>query len=102
MTALDLQISVEAGGWPPKVDIQALAENVLGKTAAFLQANEAQPFPAMAPELSLVFTDDAAIREISAEWRKQDKPTNVLSLQLSPSRQEKCPGPMLRRYRACL
>jgi len=30
-------------------------------------------------ELSLVFSDDAAIRKLNAGWRGKDKPTNVLS-----------------------
>ncbi|MCW7752484.1 rRNA maturation RNase YbeY [Desulfobotulus sp. H1] len=30
-------------------------------------------------ELSLLFVDDAAMREINMEYRHQDKPTNVLS-----------------------
>lgn len=30
-------------------------------------------------ELSVVFTDDAAVRELNAGWRGKDKPTNVLS-----------------------
>ena len=34
---------------------------------------------ASASELSLVFTDDKAIRALNAQWRAQDKATNVLS-----------------------
>ncbi len=49
----------------------------------------------MAPELSLVFTDDAAIQEINAEWRGKDKPTNVLSFPAFPLEPGKMPGPML-------
>ena len=30
-------------------------------------------------EVALLFTDDASIAEINAEWRGKDKPTNVLS-----------------------
>lgn len=30
-------------------------------------------------EVSVVFTDDAAIRELNRDWRNLDKPTNVLS-----------------------
>jgi len=30
-------------------------------------------------ELSVTFCDDAEIRELNAEWRGKDKPTNVLS-----------------------
>lgn len=32
-------------------------------------------------ELSVNFTDDAAIRELNAKWRGFDKPTNVLSFE---------------------
>ena len=35
--------------------------------------------PSQKSELSLLFTDDEAIRRINAEWRGSDKPTNVLS-----------------------
>ena len=49
----------------------------------------------MPPEVSLVFTDDASIREINAEWRSQDKPTNVLSFPAFPVTPGKMPGPML-------
>ena len=29
--------------------------------------------------MSLLFTDDAAVRDLNAAWRGKDKPTNVLS-----------------------
>jgi probable rRNA maturation factor len=95
MTRLDIQISVEEGDWPSEDVLQAMSEHVLGEAAAFLQTEVAQPFPKMVPELSLVFTDDASIREINAEWRKQDKPTNVLSFPAFPLAPGGMPGPML-------
>lgn len=93
--ALDIQISVEEGDWPSEDVLQAVAERVLGAAANFLQTELAQPFPAVPPELSLVFTDDASIREINAEWRGQDKPTNVLSFPAFPLAPGGMPGPML-------
>ncbi len=42
-----------------------------------------------------MFTDDASIREINAEWRQQDKPTNVLSFPAFPVTPGEKPGPML-------
>jgi probable rRNA maturation factor len=30
-------------------------------------------------ELSILFTNDRAMRELNAKWRRKDKPTNVLS-----------------------
>lgn len=95
MSNLDIQIGVEAGEWPSEDALQNFCENVLEKAAAFLIDQEKQPFPDMAPELSLVFTDDASIREINAEWRNIDKPTNVLSFPAFPVEPGKMPGPML-------
>jgi probable rRNA maturation factor len=95
MTRLDIQISVEEGDWPSEDVLQALAERVLGKAADFLQKEVAQPFPPTEPEVSLVFTDDASIREINSEWRSQDKPTNVLSFPAFPLQPGGKPGPML-------
>jgi probable rRNA maturation factor len=95
MTTLDIQISVEEGPWPSEAELQSLSERVLGAAANFLRHEEKQPFPQMPPEVSLVFTDDASIREINAEWRSQDKPTNVLSFPAFPLTPGKMPGPML-------
>lgn len=95
MAELDIQISVEEGDWPSEEQLQSLAERVLGEAAAYLKKHEKQPFPKMAPELSLVFTDDASIREINAEWRSQDKATNVLSFPAFPLEPGGNPGPML-------
>lgn len=95
MTTLDIQISVEEGPWPSEAELQSLSERVLGAAADFLRREEKQPFPKMPPEVSLVFTDDASIREINAEWRNQDKPTNVLSFPAFPLTPGKMPGPML-------
>ena len=95
MADLDIQISVEEGDWPSEEELQSLAERVLGKAAAYLKKHEKQPFPKTTLELSLVFTDDASIREINAEWRSQDKATNVLSFPAFPLQPGGKPGPML-------
>lgn len=96
MSELDIQISVEEGAWPSEERLQEMSGRVLGSAAAFLQRQEKQPFPETgAPEVSLVFTNDAEIRGINAEWRNQDKPTNVLSFPAFPLVPGKMPGPML-------
>lgn len=95
MDRLELQISVEAEAWGSEEVLEAQAAKVLGAAADFIARVEKQPFPAMPVEVSLVFTDDAAIREINAEWRAQDKPTNVLSFPAFPVVPGKMPGPML-------
>ena len=95
MNELDIQISVEEGDWPSEEALHALAERVLGAAATYLREVAGQPFPKMPAEVSLVFTDDASIREINAEWREQDKPTNVLSFPAFPLEPGGMPGPML-------
>lgn len=95
MTALDIQISVEAEGWSSEEDLLTFATRVLDVAVDFLKREEDQPFPKMPVELSLVFTDDENIREINAEWRDKDKATNVLSFPAFPLEPGGMPGPML-------
>ena len=95
MNELDIQISVEDGAWPAEDVLEELAGRVLSSAGLYLATHETQPFPTEAPEVSLVFTSDAAIRQINAEWRNQDKPTNVLSFPAFPLTPGGKPGPML-------
>ncbi|MDP9840248.1 putative rRNA maturation factor [Neorhizobium huautlense] len=95
MPELDIQISVEEGGWPDEETLFALSEKVLQAAANFLSEEEKQPFPPLPVEISLVFTDDESIRQINAEWRQKDKPTNVLSFPAYPLEPGGKPGPML-------
>lgn len=95
MTALDIQISVEAEGWSSEEDLLVFATKALDAAVDFLKREEKQPFPKMPVELSLVFTDDENIREINAEWRDKDKATNVLSFPAFPLEPGGMPGPML-------
>ncbi|MDQ0318728.1 putative rRNA maturation factor [Pararhizobium capsulatum DSM 1112] len=95
MSSLDIQISVEEGEWPSEDALQSFCDGVLEKAATFMAREEKQPFPKMPTELSLVFTDDASIRAINAEWRSIDKPTNVLSFPAYPVEPGGMPGPML-------
>jgi probable rRNA maturation factor len=67
----------------------------LAAAAVYLEADEGQPFPQQPVELSLVFTNDESIREINAQWRRKDTPTNVLSFPAFPVRPGRMPGPML-------
>jgi probable rRNA maturation factor len=92
---LDIQLGVEAGAWPEEAKLDAFSARVLERAAAFLATEMAQPFPADPVEISLVFTGDDDIRAINAEWRGQDKPTNVLSFPAFPLVPGGKPGPML-------
>ena len=92
---LDIQLGVEAGNWPDEAALEAFAARVLEHAARHLAEKEAQPFPPEPTEISLVFTDDAAIRTVNRDWRGQDKPTNVLSFPAFPLQPGGRPGPML-------
>ncbi|AJY48370.1 rRNA maturation RNase YbeY [Martelella endophytica] len=95
MVEFDYQVSREADGWADEAALEVLSGRVIGAAADYLVAEEGQPFPVIPVELSLVFTDDAAIREINAEWRDKDKATNVLSFPAFPVAPGDMPGPML-------
>ena len=95
MGTIDIQVTVEAGDWPAEEALYETATRVLGAANAYLSTELHQPFPAMSPELSLLFTNDAAMRTINAEWRDKDKATNVLSFPAFPLVPGGMPGPML-------
>jgi probable rRNA maturation factor len=69
---MELAVDIEEP-WPP-ADWEGLAERAAGAAAQ------------VAPELanarlsaSLLFTSDAEVQALNREWRRRDKPTNVLS-----------------------
>lgn len=70
---IEIDIAVEAGGWPPEDRLRAIAGSALD--AVLVEAGVG----AGPSELSLLFTDDAHIRTLNAVWRGKDRPTNVLS-----------------------
>ncbi len=72
-----LDLTVEAGGWPPEPDLRRLAERAVA--AALAAVGQAASRPGAEAEVSLVFTDDAAIRRLNAQYRGKDAATNVLS-----------------------
>jgi len=76
---LDIDLSVEAGDWPSEPALQAIVIEATGAALDELGLASAQS------ELSLVFTDDAHIKTLNAEWRGKDKATNVLSFPAFPA-----------------
>lgn len=70
--SLVIDIAVEAEGWAAVPALQGLVERTMA--AAFAEAG-----PGGDAEVSLLFCDDAASRRLNADWRGQDKATNVLS-----------------------
>ena len=70
---MELETDIETP-WPAAVDWEGLAHR------------SAEALAAIAPELgnprliaSILFTDDSEIHALNREWRKKDRPTNVLS-----------------------
>ena len=85
-----IDVLVETDGWAEETALHDLSARAIA--AAWQQLHEGeQP----ASELSLVFTDDAAIRELNNDWRDKDKPTNVLSFPAFNLKPGQKPGPML-------
>jgi len=72
---LSLDISVEAGDWPPITELVEMCERAT--SAALLETGRS--FAPMGSELSVLFTGDEQIKALNWEWRGKDKATNVLS-----------------------
>lgn len=77
MAEIDIALAVEAGEWPAEARLEQMVRAAVGAACADQGLHGAS-------ELSVVFTDDAAIRELNAGWRGKDKPTNVLSFPAFP------------------
>ena len=68
----EIDLAVEAGGWNAAEDEQVVQR-------AIAEAAQELPHDIAGAELSIVLTNDDAIRKINAQWRQKDAPTNVLS-----------------------
>ncbi|MEM9837547.1 MAG: rRNA maturation RNase YbeY [Pseudomonadota bacterium] len=68
---------IEENAWSA-LEPEALAERCLEATAEVMEA------PDLARETTALFTDDASVQALNAEWRGKDKPTNVLSFPAEP------------------
>ena len=79
MPEIDVDVLVEAGAWPAKRKLEGLVANAVRSGLA-----EANVAGEGASELSVVFSDDAHVKTLNAEWRGKDKPTNVLSFPAFP------------------
>jgi probable rRNA maturation factor len=83
---IEIDIAVESEKWAA-VELGSLV-------SLAVEAARAECDVELAPsaEISLLFCDDARIRELNREWRRLDKPTNVLSFPASdPSRLSQAP-----------
>src|SRR5665213_635531 len=81
---------LEAAGATPSVDIQVASplwdgQPLAEQTVRDAIAAAADTLSTTAGEVSIVLTDDQAIRDLNREWRKIDKVTNVLSFPEAPA-----------------
>lgn len=80
-----IDILVETGAWPPQgvlaniargaIDAAVSVARMAGRTAL----PNTQAGDGIGGEVSILFTDDTAIRALNKRWRDQDRATNVLS-----------------------
>ena len=87
---MTIDISVAAGVWPSHDALAETAKTAIeaATTVARLADRSTLSGSDLDGEVSIVFTDDAAIRVLNERWRGQDKATNVLSFaQDGPGRQ---------------
>lgn len=76
---LDPVISIEGGDWSDEIALHTLVSLALNAASDELGLDTGNP-----SEVSLLFTDNATIKELNAQWRAKDKPTNVLSFPAFP------------------
>lgn len=72
-----IEITVEAGDWPPVSDLQGLASKCISAAYETVRADGVAARNDYV--VSLLFTNDHAIRELNRTWRGRDRATNVLS-----------------------
>lgn len=72
--SVETDIVVSSPAWEAFADLDALTERVVRQSVTTSGAKLAEDC-----EVCVTFCDDAAIRRLNAQWRGQDKPTNVLS-----------------------
>ena len=77
---LEADISFECESWSLINHLDQLVDDALKATVL-----EAKKKLLDGAEVSLLFCDDARIRELNREWRGLDKPTNVLSFPAVPA-----------------
>jgi probable rRNA maturation factor len=75
---LVFDIVVEAGSWPGPRTLKA-------HVARALEAACRKVRPPAGAELAVTFTDDAHIRVLNRQFRRKDRPTNVLSFPAGPA-----------------
>ena len=78
VAGVEIDVAIEEGAWPDETILRGLVAAAIEAGLAEAEVEHGES------ELSIVFTDDAAIRTLNAQWREKDKPTNVLSFPAFP------------------
>jgi len=71
---LDIDIAIESPSWAAVADLEALVRRSVDAAAETVALDAPE-----GSELSVLFCDDAMIRQLNKDWRGKDKATNVLS-----------------------
>lgn len=71
---VEIDLRVEAGDWPAPASLRELVRRVVDAAQSSVG-----PWPVEGGELSLLFTDDEHVRRLNRQFRRIDRPTNVLS-----------------------
>lgn len=87
-----IDVEIEDAAWTAALpDAEALAR--AAAEAALAHANNPS-------DLTVLLTDDGAVRELNARFRRQDKPTNVLSFPAPPNPEDHL-GDVALAYGVC-
>ena len=71
---ITIDVNRAAGAWPEEAKMDDLVRRAIGAAV-----DAARPALAAGSELSVMLTDNAAMRALNARWRGTDKATNVLA-----------------------
>ena len=71
------EVLVVADGWRAEPDAEAVIHRAIAAAAETVHAESGEAVGEA--ELAVMLTDDAGIRTLNRNWRRIDKPTNVLS-----------------------
>ncbi len=87
-----ISVDITAPGWPK--DAEAIAQTAAQATKDHL----AKPGP---QSLVIRLSDDAEVKTLNAQYRDQDKPTNVLSFPAPPPTDQLHAGDLILAYETC-
>lgn len=80
MMTITTQLSIESSLWE-KTDFVSASfyQKLFESTFDYLQKHQLCPVVQKEIQISVLLTDDAAIKELNHDYRGKDKPTNILS-----------------------